>query len=954
MQENNAKNTTPKKIVLIDGMSVIYRSYYGLQQTNLSNRKNEPTGAIYGFINTLFTILNAYPTQYMIAAFDCHEPTFRHKIFPDYKANRQKTPDDLLPQIDAIKTFLDLVGIKRIELPGFEADDIIGTLAKKLASENTKVFCVTGDKDLFQLIDNNINIVRHKHTNSGYDTIDEEGVQKKLSISSKQVIDYLALSGDSSDNVPGVKGIGEKTAKSLLQEFNSIDNIYNYIESNPEASKLKPSVKQKLINDKESAILSKQLVTINTNVELDINNIDDIKISEGNYLELFLFFKKYSLASLQYKWIPEDILIDIRNNKQNILEEKDESVKININYEFADLDNIQTIIDNLLKSELIAIEIETDTNNRNTCNITGVAITDANQKVYYFDIKNNTINNNNSNNKPVNNLSLFDEIDDESDTENNNSFLKKDIPLMLEKLKALFESKNVKKCGYDLKNTAFLLKRYNIELQNIDFDIMLAEYILESERETALSFISQRYLNYVPKYIDKVKKAKPQEISHNDIIAASAESVLIYYNLYEILKNELNKNDLNYIFNEIEMPLIKVLMDMEITGIRIDTNLFLELNIKTSQLIAEIKKEIYNYAGEEFNIDSPKQLSSILFDKLQLPTYNNKKNKTGSYSTAFEVLQELEHEFPIVKEIITYKKLVKLQTTYIETLPIFAKEANDDKIHTTYKQAAASTGRLTSIEPNLQNIPIRTDLGRELRKGFIPKYDYLLSADYSQIELRVMAYLCNDNHLIEAFKLGQDVHKTTAAKIFDQPIENITPEMRSTAKTVNFGIMYGMEAFGLSQRLGISRNNAAELITNYFERFPNIKNYIDNTIEFVQKNGYAKTITGRRRYFTDINNKNRNIRMAAERAAVNMPVQGTASDMIKIAMINVYKEFIKNNLKSKMILQIHDELVFDIAADELEIVKNIVYQQMTNSFSLGEVPIDVHISYGKTWFEAHD
>ena len=931
-----------EEIFLIDGMSIVFRSYYALKQPNLKNNNNEPTGAIYGFINTITNIIKKYAPKYMLVAFDSHAPTFRHILYNEYKANRPKCPDDLLLQLPYIKTFLNIAGIKQIEMPGFEADDIIGTLATKLSSSDVHTFCITGDKDFFQLINDNITILKNKHIGSGYNTINKSEVYEHLKIMPNQVIDFLALCGDTSDNIPGVKGIGEKTAADLLYNFNSLDNIYNYIDTAPNPTdKIRNSILSKLKENKDKAFLSKKLVTIDTNINIKIKNKEELILNTPNYIELNSFFINLNIK-MQSKWIPADII----NTIDTIQPTKQENIiKKENNYHLVTNDKRKNIIAKLSQAPLLSIHINTDSENRFFSNIIGISISNG-KETYYFDIPNNNLSANFNNE-----FSLFSEIDNNDNT--TPKLIQNNIPEALEDLKEIFENPNIKKCGYDLKNCIFLLKRFKIELKNIDLDIALANYIIDSETDNSIVSICKKFLNYTPlNYIDKqsTKNKESKEKIDENLILYSTELALIYFDLYDKLIDELNKNELIYIYNKIERPLIEILSDMEINGITINSQIFKQLSEIITTKITELQNYIYNYIGETFNIDSSKQLSTILFEKLELPKL--KKIKTG-YSTSAETLQELAIFDPIIEYILEYKKLVKLNTTYIETIP---KLAIENKIHTTFKQTIASTGRLTSIEPNLQNIPIKTKIGREIRKGFIPKNkdSYLLSADYSQIELRVMAYLSNDNNLIEAFKTSEDVHKITATKIFNLPIENITTEKRNIAKTVNFGIMYGIEAYGLSKRLGISINNATELIKNYFYRFPNIKNFIEKTIEEVRKNGYAKTLTGRKRYFTDINSKKHNIRTAAERAAVNMPVQGTASDMIKIAMINIYNEFNRNNLTSKMILQIHDELLFDVIHDELDIVKNIVYKQMTTGFSLGEVPIEVHISYGKNWFEAHD
>lgn len=931
-----------QKIYLIDGMSIVFRAYYAMQNTRFTNKDNTPTGAILGFINILTSLLEQFSPEYIAVVFDRSEPTFRHKLYPEYKANRIKMPEDLAEQIPFIKSFVDLCGMKRIEKPGFEADDIIGTLAQYAKGNEIEVYCITSDKDFFQLVHDSIFILRNKRDSSDYEKIGAEGVVEKMGVLPSQVIDFLALTGDSSDNVPGVRGVGEKTALSLLEKYSSLNDIYENLETD---ETIKDSLRKKLVTDKEMAFLSKELVTIDTNVPLEIT-IDDLQLASADFTAIDDFFASLDFKQLRVKWKK-------RSEKYGnalVTQEKSlqDAVNSDIKYTIATQENIKNYLDKLENSSLISIHLDTVDSKSGVKQIIGIALAYTQNEALYIPISLQKENN-------VSKISLFDA--DKTSDESSDSYSKYerfDISDILKKLKNILENPNIKKCAYDLKNSMTLLKYHGINLAPATFDIMIAAYLLEPNERQTLTTISKKILNY--NLLDsKSILGKNIDISDDSTLEKlcdiACEQVDISLKLQPKLAEKLAENNLEKINNDLEIPLIEVLSDMEYNGVKLDVNILEDINKEITSQITVLRTDIFDETQIEFNIDSPKQLGEVLFEKLQLPA--TKKTKTG-YRTDFQSLSELAPAYPIISKILKYRQLVKLKSTYIDVLPTLINPITK-KIHTTFNQAITSTGRLSSTDPNLQNIPIKTEIGREIRRAFVPSTPdaYLLSADYSQIELRVMAFLSQDENLISAFVEDADIHKATAAKLFEIDSDEVSTEMRQTAKTVNFGIMYGLGAFGLAQRLNISRQEASRIIKNYFERFPKIEEYMTETVKKVKSKSYAETLTGRRSYYPNINHSNHTIRTAAERAAINMPVQGTASDMIKIAMLKIYNSMKQNKLKSKMILQIHDELVFDVTPDETEIIANIVQTNMTNAFPLGEVPIVVNMNFGKSWFEAH-
>ena len=960
-----------KELFLIDGMSIVFRAYHAMLDSQLTNKSGEPTGAIYGFINIITSFLDKENPENLAVVFDCREPTFRHILYPEYKANRKEFPEDLAPQLTHIKNFLTFAGIPCIEKAGFEADDIIGTLAKDAASNGVEVFCLTSDKDFYQLVGEKIYLMKHNKSSGDFDLIDYYAVKEKFGVYPNQVVDYLALIGDASDNVPGVKGIGEKTAQPLIEEFNDLENIYNNIEQIQ-----RDSVKNKLLENKELAFLSKKLVTIKTDVELDFS-YEILKQDEIHTAELDSLFAELDFKPLRAKWKKKILLKNEQNadgyNTSNMNIQFDDNMPFQLSpeeqyfdepysnyfntlkdveheYILVNMQNINTMLADIAHETLLSIHIETNSPDRNLGEIIGIAFCNANEKAYYLPLKSLD----QANNSP-------DSLFDSGDAAKENSFLVADF--ILGDLQVIFEHPEIPKCGHNIKHTAYILKQYGINLSPIIFDSAISAFLIDdtnnySQRTTQLNILAEKFLDY--SMIDLMQFTTNKRKSEFEIFAEMnleqksdyfCEIVNCEFRLKNILTNKLSEKELYFVASSIEYPLIEILVDMEYTGISIDVEHINEISKEIDVEIEKLKKFIFLETNEQFNLDSPKQLGEILFGKMGLH-YASKRHKT-ELSTDLQSLTELAQIYPVADLILNYRKLAKIKNTYTNTLPKMLNPKTN-KIHTTFHQTVVSTGRLSSTEPNLQNIPIRTDIGKEIRGSFVATNDnLLLAADYSQIELRIMAYLSNDRNLIEAFNNNVDVHSHTASLLFNTGLEELTADMRRMAKIVNFGILYGLGAYGLSQRLNITRTAADLIIQNYFEKYSGIKTYIAKSLAKVRELGYAETMTGRKRYFPTINSRNPNIRAAAERAAINMPIQGSASDMIKMAMINIYQIFKHQGIKSKMILQVHDELLFEVAADELDLVMDIVNTQMLYSLPLGEVPLAVSIGCGNNWLEAH-
>lgn len=941
-----------KKLFLIDGMSLVFRSYYGLFSSNLKSASGEPTSAIFGFANILTSILEREKPDYLAVVFDTKEPTFRHKLYPEYKANRQSFPEDLVPQLKRIKELISLFAINQIEIPGFEADDIIGTLSDIASKSDLEVFCITSDKDFIQLVKNNVKLAKPaKRNDEPFEIVDEENVRTKFGFDPIQIIDYLALIGDSSDNVPGVKGIGDKSALPLIQNFSTLENIYENI-SKIESS----SVKNKLLASKDIAFLSKRLVTIELNVPLDFK-IEDFELKTPDYQKLDKLLTELGFNQMKSKWVGKSI--------DNLFETKEEPSLANITTKEKDYRNVNTtqkldeMLEIITRANVLSVDLETSSLDRQSCEIVGISLSAKEGLAFYIptDSSNYFIMQKQNNIQLKDNSTLdfgFFEEKKENSISNKEGFLQ--IELVIDKLKGILESEEIGKCGQNLKFDAYILKRYGIELKPIIFDSMVASYMLNPDEQHNLDALSQKWLNYTPIPISSlIGEKKSNQISMKDvkpelIVDYACEDADLALKLKNVLEVELEKENLSKICNEMEFPLVEVLLQMEFNGVFIDKFVLNDISRELTKEINVIAENIFDEAGTLFNIDSPKQLSSILFEKMMIKPLN--KTKTG-FSTNVQVLEQLAPIYPIAKYVLDYRQFVKLKNTYIDALPKLINPETG-RIHTTFNQTGTSTGRLSSTEPNMQNIPIRTDAGKEIRKAFIAqnKDNVLLSADYSQVELRIMAYYSQDKYLIDAFKEQMDIHSATASILFDVDISNVDSSMRRTAKTVNFGIMYGLGSFGLSQRLGISRGEAKSIIDNYFNKYPGIKRYIENTIAQTEKCGYTETLLGRKRFFPNINSKNNNLKQAEERAAMNMPIQGTAADMMKLAMIKIHSQM-KSKFKAKMLLQVHDELLFEVPKDELEDLKYIVKEAMENSVLLGDVPVVANIGVGLNWLEAH-
>lgn len=857
-----------KKIVLVDGNNLLFRSYYATAYTGniMRNKEGFPTNGVYGFVNMINKIISDEKPEYMMVAFDIGK-TFRHEKYERYKDGRRETPDDLKVQFPVAKKILTAMGIKYLECAGYEADDIIGTISMWCEKDpEYDALIVSSDKDLLQLISDET-VVKLLKTKD-YIWMDKKTFNDTYGFDPIHMIDLKALMGDSSDNIPGVKGIGEKGAIKLVSEYKTIDNIYENID------KIKGATQIKLIDGKEDAYYSKDLVTIYREVPLDIT-FDDLLYKGENADELIDIYNDLGFYSLLRKI-----------NTSDIKKEKSREEEFKI---ISDINDIKI-------SEDTSIYLDTTIGNYHDAEILGIALYNSTLSCYIpYDI-----------------------------FKNNTNILDTDYNLST----------------YDYKKLIVVFNKYGIKVPNINFDTMISAYLLNYETKDDICYLANKLNIYIPSY-DKKEVVTTEEAARRAILKAK-----FIYNTKDKLYEDMKREDNIYLFENIEMPLTKVLANMEIEGIRVDKKVLEEMGIEIKIKLEILTRDIYNYAGEEFNINSPKQLGEILFDKLKLP--GAKKNKNG-YATDIDVLKKLT-EYPIINKILEYRALAKLYSTYIDGIISTIRE--DGKIHTIYTQTLTRTGRLSSIEPNLQNIPMRSEYGRLIRKAFIPEDNsVILSSDYSQIELRVFAHLSGVNDLINAFKEGVDIHTKTAMDIFKVPMEGVTKNMRRQAKAVNFGILYGISSYGLAEDIGIPVKEAKEFINKYFETYPGVKDYMDKEIDEAKRNGYVKTIMNRKRVIEELKSSNYMVRSMGERMALNTPVQGSASDILKKAMVEINNIFEKENIKSKMLLQVHDELIFNVYNDEIDKVKDIVYNTMTKVFEL-KVPLDVDIELGNNWYEA--
>lgn len=969
------------KFFLIDAMSLVFRAYHAMSKMGLQAPNGELTGAVFGFANILATILNKEKPEYIGIAFDTAAPTFRHEKFEQYKAHRPEFPQELVPQLARIKEMIRLLNIPQIELPGYEADDIIGTFTKRFsANGSVDLYCVTSDKDYCQLVNERVRLFRPGFAMGEYDVMDIAGVHTKFGVAPEQVIDVLALIGDASDNVPGVKGVGEKTAIPLIQQYGSVENVYENLAA------IKDSVRKKLEADRAMAFLSKELVTIHTDVPID-HTLEDFIRKEPEAEPLREFFLNLGFRTIVGKFLvgaPPNVSEKAASTADTATMPASKPLQtlkdVQHDYITADTtEKVRVMVDELQSASMLAFDTETDGLNAMLCSIVGISLCGREGRAYYVPMAAFRVTNDTQPQFQAGSLpspasvqgGLFD-VPDESAYQSSAAAVSSEtsdsvrvsgnwhFPEALRPLKELLENPRVQKCGQNAKFDTLILKRYGVNVASVGFDTMLASYVLNSDAQHGMDALSQKWLHYSPIPISALigEKKKEQismaEVAVERVAEYAAEDADVTMRLFNILHKELESAQMLDFAQKVEFPMTEVLTEMEYNGIAIDTASLGSISAMIRRETEKLKQQIWLDAGTEFNVDSPKQLGEILFDKMHIPPV--KKTKTG-YSTDSSVLEELAAEHPIAERVLEYRQLAKLQSTYVEALPRLVNPVTG-RIHTTYNPTVTSTGRLSSTEPNLQNIPIRTDLGMEIRKAFIAdtrKHQgmILLSADYSQIELRIMAHICRDETLVSAFQQGLDVHAATASVLFGVDVANVDRDMRRIAKTVNFGVMYGLGAFGLAQRLKIARSEGKTIIDNYFAKYPRIKEYIDSTIASTRVNGYATTLLGRKKYYVGINSANRVERTAAERAAINMPIQGTAAEMMKLAMTAIYREMKRLNLQSKMLLQIHDELVFEMHPDETETLQSLVKTCMESALTLGDVPVVVEMGIGSNWAAAH-
>ena len=914
-----------KKLVLIDGSHLAYRSYFALIRNPLINSKGENTSAVYAFVRSLYKILDEIKPDYVAVIFDSSEPTFRHKQFEAYKATREKMPDGLSEQLPRIRSFIEAMRIPILEIPGYEADDVMATLAQKAAEQQIETYLVTGDKDFFQLLSPLIKVYRLRRSGEEAEIVDPQWLQQNWKINPQQVPDFLGLTGDSIDNIPGVPGIGEKTAKELIQKFGTLEAA---IACANEVSSAK--IRNALNQYKEQAELSKRLVTLDSNVPVVIE-LESLRRQQENSEALLALFKDLEFNSLIARYVQSSGAKEcLRQNYHTILT-KGELLKL---------------IEELKTHGSFVIDTETSGVDPLRAEIVGFSFAYQEGVAFYVPVCHNEKDENSSEKLGP----LF--------AKSQKSVPTQGLPVkqVINLLKPIMENEKLHKCGQNIKYDMVVLSRYGVELLGVDFDTMVASYLLNpSDRRHNLDRLTLEYLNHkkvtTEELIGKGKKQiSIQEVPLEQISFYACEDADMTLRLRHVLETKLQEFELYDLFKQVEIPLISVLMEMERNGVAIDVPLLQNLSRQLGEQLQRLEEEIFKFSGERFNINSPQQLGKILFERLKLP--RARRTKTG-YSTDVNVLEELAKIHPLPRYLLEYRQLMKLKSTYVDTLPKLINP-HTGRLHTSYNQTVTATGRLSSSDPNLQNIPIRTDWGREIRRAFtVGSPDHLiLDADYSQIELRIMAHLSRDARLRKTFQKGEDVHTITAAEVFGVKPEEVTPELRRRAKEINFGIMYGMGPFGLASRLEISVEEAEEFIRNYFIKYPDVNDFIIRTIAEAKEKGYVTTLLNRRRYLPEINSENRRMREFAERTAINTPIQGTAADLIKVAMIRIWRQFKNRRLSAKMIMQVHDELVFEVPKAEVEEVKQVVRQEMENAIQL-QVPVKVDIGVGANWLEAH-
>ena len=919
------------KLFLLDAYALIYRSYYAFIKNPRINSKGLNTSAIVGFVNTLQEVLTKEQPTHLGVAFDPHGPTFRSDAYPAYKAQREATPEDIRKAVPIIKDLLKAWNIPILQVDGYEADDVIGTLATKAGAQGVTTYMLTPDKDYGQLVNEHVFIFRHRH-GGGYETMGIEEVKAKYGIpSTHAVIDLLALMGDSADNFPGCPGVGEKTAVKLIDQFGTIENMLEHTEE------IKGALKTKVEEHVDDIKMSKFLATIKTDVPIELN-LDELKISEPNEEELGKL-----LDELEFKTLAGKILKKSEKTSKPVNGQLDlfaEFAPVGSNEpEFSNLETLKTtshnyqLIDNeedlkklrdfFLTNKILSLDTETTSTNAIDAELVGLSFAVKEHEAFYVPIPEN----------------------------------REEAQKRVDIFRPVYESEEILKVGQNLKYDLEVLRNYGIELKGKMWDTMIAHYLIQPELRHNMDYMAEIYLHYQTIHIDELigPKGKNQrsmrELDPKDVYEYAAEDADITLQLKNKLEPELKKYGAEKLFYEIEMPLMPVLAEMEMNGVCLDTDSLAETSKQLTSRMNEIEQRIYELAGQPFNIASPKQVGEILFDKLKI-VEKAKKTKTGQYVTSEEVLQQLKNKHEIVADILEHRGLKKLIGTYIDALPKLINP-HTGHIHTSFNQTITATGRLSSSDPNLQNIPIRGEDGKEIRKAFIPEPGCLFfSADYSQIELRVMAHLSNDDNMIEVFREGKDLHAATAANIYKKPIEEVTRDERTKSKRANFGIIYGITVFGLAERLDIDRAEAKQLIDGYFDTFPQVHDYMEKSKEIARQQGYVTTLFGRRRYLPDINSANSVVRGFAERNAINAPIQGTAADIIKVAMIRIFQRFKKEGIKSKMILQVHDELNFSVYPEEKEQVERIVLEEMQGAFDM-KVPLVADSGFGNNWLEAH-
>ena len=925
-----------KKLYLLDAFALIFRSYYAFINNPLINSKGMNVSAITGFVNTMHDLMKKEkPTHFAVVFDTSDETTERAQEFSFYKANRQKTPEDIMQSIPIIKDIVDAFNIPRLELGGFEADDIIGTIAKQKEKEGYKVYMVTPDKDFAQLVSENIFMYKPGRKGKPAEILGVPEILEKWEIDRpEQVIDILGMWGDAVDNIPGIPGIGEKTAKKLVKQYGSMEGLFENVDQ------LKGKQKENVENFKEQGLISKQLATIILNVPVEVSN-EDLLICDPDKEKLSAIFAELEFRTVGKRILGEDYSVNVVEKGQQLdifatntvagsvgatevvsgknLDNTEHKYKL-----VQSLDEISSLVETLAKQKQFAFDTETTGLDPIEAELVGMSFSFEEGKGYYVPCTEDF-------NETRTLVSYF--ID-------------------------LFEDESILKIGQNIKYDIKVLHKYGVYNCRPVFDTMLAHYVIEPGRKNSMDYLAETYLGYTTKSIESLigKKGKGQktmrDVPVEDVKEYASEDADITLQLFNHFKPLVTKHGMDELYNDIEIPLVNILADMECEGVNLDSAYLSEFSKELEKDIFESKKQIREISGVEFNLDSPKQLGEVLFTKMEIP-YKGKKTKTGQFSTNEDTMQKLVKEHPIAKHIMDYRGLTKLKSTYVDALPNLVSKRTG-RLHTTFNQTLVPTGRLSSLNPNLQNIPIRTERGRQVRKAFIPRDEnhVFIAADYSQVELRLVAALSEDKTMMEAFKNNEDIHTKTAAKVFGVEESEVSREMRSNAKVVNFGIIYGVSAFGLSQQTTLSRTESKEIIEAYFATYPGIKKYMDDNQEYARQNGYVKTIKGRKRYLKDINSQNAIVRGHAERNAINSPVQGSAADLVKVAMINIYNELNKRNLKTKMTLQVHDELIFDAPKAELDEVKILIKEKMEDAIKLS-VPVIAEVGVGNNWLEAH-